>query len=40
MKTIPPEIINNVVEILSYCAAALVGWIAKILTGKPKSKQK
>jgi len=36
MKTIPPEILNNVIEIITYLAAAAVGWIAKLLQGKNK----
>jgi len=36
MKMIPPEIIDNLVEIVTYLAAAAVGWIAKLLQGKNK----
>lgn len=37
--TLPSDIIQNIVEILGYCAAALVGWIAKLLTNKKKNNQ-
>jgi len=36
MKLLPPEIVQNVVEIITYLAAAAVGWIAKLLQGKNK----
>jgi len=38
MKPIPPEIVNNLIEIVTYLAAAAVGWIAKLLQGK-KTRQ-
>lgn len=38
MKVIPPEVIENVVEILYYVASAAIGWIAKWLTGKKNKK--
>lgn len=38
MKVLPPEIVDNLIEIVTYLAAAAVGWIAKLLQGK-KTKQ-
>lgn len=36
IKPLPTEIVSNILEILSYAAAALVGWIAKYLQRKNK----
>lgn len=37
---VPPEIVHNVVEIITYLAAALVGWVAKLLTSKKKQDER
>ena len=36
MKTIPPDVVQNLVEILQYVASAIIGWVAKWLQNKKK----
>ena len=36
MKTIPPDVVQNLVEILQYVGSAIIGWVAKWLQNKKK----
>lgn len=39
MKQLPPEIIQPVLEILSYCGTVLLGWLAKWLQSRKKEER-